>query len=52
MSSDGSCVKSLVPNVFLLGRDGAGIEVVVWKGVEPIRDWTLNEVFMSCRFCF
>lgn len=52
MSSDGSCVKSLVPNVFLLGRDGAGIEVVVWKGVEPIRDWTLNEVFMFCRFCF
>lgn len=44
MSFEGSCVKSLVPNVFLLGRDGVGIEVAVCK---PMRDWTLNEVFMS-----
>lgn len=52
MSSEGLCVKSLVPNMFLLGRDGVGIEVVVCKGVEPVRDWTLNGAFMSCMFCF
>lgn len=36
-------MKNLVPNVFLLGRDGIGIGVVVCRGVEPIRDWALNE---------